>query len=286
MRSKMTAKLHVVGAKSTPQSSAYPASLSAGGRRFRGVRQRSWGKWVSEIRLPNSRGRLWLGSFATAEQAALAFDVAVVCLRGRSASLNFPDSPPSYAPVGLPHHQIVELAAAAAAKYPLSGISETMSEPELTRYDKSSLSADSESQGESSAGCGQTPCPSIPSDFPVDSALVSYTSTESQDECLMDSSSSGEQVGPIDFVLQMVESDEPQTTHSEQSFRSSLECLADEQFDEPLWGVFSGLPFSSLDQQLSMSPLPPPPEEEIFTMVEPCLWEFSTEFQSRSIPCC
>ncbi|KAH7423526.1 hypothetical protein KP509_12G059600 [Ceratopteris richardii] len=272
--------MQAVGGKST-QSSTSLASLSAEGRRFKGVRRRSWGKWVSEIRLPNSRDRLWLGSFATAEQAALAFDVAVVCLRGRSASLNFPDSPPSYAPFGLPHHQIVELAAAAAAKYPSSGISETISQSKLTRYDKSSLT-----QGETSVGYGQTPCPSTSSDSPVDSDLMSYTSTESQDEFLMDSSSSGEQVGSIDFHLQMAESDGPQTIPSEQSFRSSLECLAEEQFDELLWGIFSGLPYSSLDQQLSMPLLPPLPEEEIFTMMEPCLWEFSTELQSRSIPCC
>ncbi|KAH7423528.1 hypothetical protein KP509_12G059800 [Ceratopteris richardii] len=281
----MTATNQAVGAKSTPQSYTSPASLSAEGRRFKGVRRRSWGKWVSEIRLPNSRDRLWLGSFETAEQAALAFDVAVVCLRGRSVSLNFPDSPPSYAPFGLPHHQIVELAAAAAAKYPSSRMSETISQLELTRHDKSRISADSESQGESFVGYGETSYPSISSDSAVDSGLVSHTSVESQDEFLMDSSSSGEQVGPVDFVLQMAESDEPQTTPSEQRFRSSLACLAEEQFDEPLWDIFSGFPYSSLDQQLSMSPLPPPPEDEIFTMVETCLWEFSTEFQTRSITC-
>ncbi|GAA0149514.1 hypothetical protein Leryth_010262 [Lithospermum erythrorhizon] len=62
--------------------------------KFRGVRKRKWGKYVSEIRLPNSRKRIWLGSYDTAEKAARAFDAALFCLRGNSAKFNFPDNPP------------------------------------------------------------------------------------------------------------------------------------------------------------------------------------------------
>ncbi|XVE97863.1 hypothetical protein REPUB_Repub03eG0055300 [Reevesia pubescens] len=65
--------------------------------RFKGVRKRKWGKWVSEIRLPNSRERIWLGSYDTAQKAARAFDAALFCLRGRSAKFNFPDNPPEIA---------------------------------------------------------------------------------------------------------------------------------------------------------------------------------------------
>ncbi|XAR67217.1 hypothetical protein NMG60_11013695 [Bertholletia excelsa] len=62
--------------------------------KYKGVRKRKWGKWVSEIRLPNSRERIWLGSYDSAEKAARAFDAALFCLRGPTAKFNFPDNAP------------------------------------------------------------------------------------------------------------------------------------------------------------------------------------------------
>ncbi|MBA0572931.1 hypothetical protein Golob_000233 [Gossypium lobatum] len=57
---------------------------------YRGVRQRTWGKWVAEIRVPNKGKRLWLGTFPTAFQAALAYDEAAKTMYGEKAILNMP----------------------------------------------------------------------------------------------------------------------------------------------------------------------------------------------------
>lgn len=98
--------------QSGPSLDPGPSSPPPSSPRYKGVRKRKWGKWVSEIRLPNSRERIWLGSYDSAEKAARAFDAALFCLRGRDAKFNFPSCPPDIPGAqNLTHHKIQAVAA-------------------------------------------------------------------------------------------------------------------------------------------------------------------------------